>query len=169
MYLKPPRCAVCPNCGHKVEEHVKEVLYERGTLREWNPDDELAGYVTAVRDRLSKEHVFGQLVWWGRQKGYSQWWPNMKFKDIYGVMFPRDLHYEDKISAPVVELLEFLYQSNEKFKREKTNERRREAYRQQRATGPAQRIARDQAIIDSVRERYAPGTLMREDDWEDFK
>src|SRR5436190_5365651 len=94
--MKPPRTAVCPHCGHKVEAHIDPVAVERGTLRELRPDEDMAG----LRKRLGdKANVFGQLVWWGRKKGYSQWWPNMKFKDIYGVTFPR-LSYEDKISAP---------------------------------------------------------------------
>lgn len=121
--LKPPRTAVCPHCGHKCEAHVKQIIVERGTLREVfskkNQMDELC------KKLPHREYVFGQLVWWQRKKGYKPGWVNMKFNEIYGVKFPRFDLDERKVTVPVQELVTLLYMMTEEWKNEQRNERRR--------------------------------------------
>jgi superfamily II DNA or RNA helicase len=163
--MKPPRVAVCPHCGHKVEQHVEAVAVERGTLREIKPGEDMA----LLRKQLpGKEYVFGQLVWYGRKKGYNQWWPNMKFKDIYGVTFPR-LQYEDKITSPCPELMTYIFDSTEKWK-SKQNYARRKAQRKTNGNGHGNGhdsgalSEREQAIIDRARD-----TLMKDEDWEEMR
>jgi superfamily II DNA or RNA helicase len=65
-YLKPPRTAKCPNCGHVQEKHVAQVAVERGTLREIKADTERA---SLLRKLPEKPWVYGQLWWWGQRKG----------------------------------------------------------------------------------------------------
>ena len=133
FYMKAPRTAKCPNCGHVVEHHAEPVLCERGTLREYKPGDEIAGYAMAVRKAFDdRACVWGQLVWWQQHKGYKPGWVNMKFGEIYGVKFPRDLEWEDKVESPTPELMTFLFQSAKEFKRQKTNEYRRGKYHQRK-------------------------------------
>lgn len=174
--LKPPRVGVCPHCGHKVEAHADPVRVERGTLREVTADSEMRDLRSKLPDR---EHVFGQLVCWQRKKGYNQWWPNMKFKDIYGVAFPRNLNYEDKISEPVPELLQYIFESTAKWKRQQDYAKRKARAMERSAryinghsdeNGVGQNghdsgalSERDQAIIDRARD-----TLMKEEDWQEF-
>jgi DNA repair protein RadD len=172
--LKPPRVATCPHCGHKVEAHAEPVEVERGTLREFKSGDEFTDIIKKLPDR---EHVFGQLVWWGRDKGYNQWWPNMKFKDIYGVAFPRKLNWEDKVSAPGPELVEFIYLSTKKWKEEQAAIRRAAARQASRANGHAKPEPKgaltewEQALLDRAAQKHkrVDETLMMEDDWEDFR
>ena len=54
-YLKPPRTAICPHCGHEAKNQPKEVAVERGTLREMRPEDDKE----ALRKQLpDKAHCF---------------------------------------------------------------------------------------------------------------
>jgi len=170
FYLKPPRVAVCPNCGFKVEAHATPVLCERGTLREYKPGDEMDVYSKLVRARLDRDHVWGQLVWWQKHMGYKPGWVHMKFREIFDVMFPRDLYWEDKVNHPAPELLKFLVKSADRYR----NERRRERYAERKVDDHNKRAMteREQAIIDEVAMRYRPkyveGTLLTEQDLEDM-
>ena len=167
-YLKAPRVVKCPNCGHENIHDAKPVAVERGTLREIKPGDD----VNVLRKLLpDKAAVFGQLVWYGKRKGYNQWWPNMKFKDIYGVTFPR-LEYEDKISPPCPELFHYIVNSTKKWKSQQDYKKRAAA----KANGNGHMNGhdhgalseREQAIIDRVAEQ-TKGTLMKDDDWEEMR
>ncbi|PWT76498.1 MAG: hypothetical protein C5B60_04115 [Chloroflexi bacterium] len=124
--LKPPRTAVCPNCGHKAEHHAEPVAVERGTLREYTPGQEMADLRKHLPDRT---YVYHQLIWWQRKKGYKPGWVNMKFNEIYGVKFPRFDVDEDMVTMPVPELVEFIYKSLDRWKKDQYNARRREARR----------------------------------------
>src|SRR5262245_364201 len=84
-YLKAPRVVICPNCGFKAEHHAKPVAVERGTLREIRPGEDMAD----LRRQLpEKGHVFGQLWWWAKKKGYKSGYAAVKTKEIFG-SFPR--------------------------------------------------------------------------------
>ena len=140
-YLKAPRVVKCPNCGFEQIAHAKPVAVERGTLREMKPGEDMQ----MLRDTLpDREYVWGQLVWWQREKGYNPYWVNMKFNEIYGVKFPHNLRWHDKVSAPCTELANYIYTSIKKWKGKQDY---------------AQRKARDQ---------YATG-LCTEQDLEDFR
>lgn len=164
-YLKAPRVVKCPNCGFKAEHHAKAVAVERGTLREVKPGDDMNLLRKTLPDKAA---VFGQLVWYGRKKGYNKWWPNMKFKDIYGVTFPR---FDYQESSPCPELLNYIFESTQKWKA-KQNYAKRKA-RKPISNGHGHDSGalsdRDQAIIDRVREQYSDSTLMTDEDYKDFR
>ena len=123
--LKPPRCAVCPNCGHEAKHHAEPVAVERGTLREMKPGDDM--------DRLRKQlpdkpHCFGQLWWYGQQKGYKRGWAAVKVKEIFG-SFPRAREPEpDMIGSPCLELVDYIFRSTDKWRKDQVNARRRASY-----------------------------------------
>jgi hypothetical protein len=178
--MKPPRCAVCPHCGHDAKVHADPIPVERGTLREVKPTDEVADWRKKLPD---KAHVFGQLWWFGQKKGYKSGWAAVKTKEIFG-SFPRDREpAADLIGAPVPELIAYIYYSKDKWVNEQNKIRRRAKYKQERETqwdrangnGHANGHGnghnngaltdREQAIIDRVAERT---TLMTEDDYREL-
>jgi DNA repair protein RadD len=162
-FLKAPKVVKCPSCGFEHIPHATPIAVERGTLRELRPGDD----IDDLRRRLpEKEHVFGQLVWWGQKKGYNKWWPNMKFNDLYGVRFPR-FRWEDKVNPPVPELLNWIYDTTKKWAGKQKYARRKEKEKTWEQSGIT-RAERDQAIINRVREQYAVG-LCTEQDLEDFE
>jgi hypothetical protein len=148
------------------------VRVERGTLREVTADTEMRDLRSKLPDRA---HVWGQLTWWQQKKGYKPGWVNMKFNEIYGVKFPRDLPWEDKVDQPCAELAYYLYESVAKWKKQQDYARRKaramernERYMNGTSEGNGHDSGalseRDQAIIDRARD-----TLMSEEDWQDFK
>lgn len=151
-YLKPPRTAKCPACGHVQEAHAKQVAVERGTLREIKAESERADLLRKLPD---KEHVYGQLLWWATNKGYKEGWASNKYREIFGV-WPRGLAYEDKLSAPVPALLEHIYRSTERWKRSQDYAKRKQ---RKEATSPSQQLLR----------KLVPGTLCTERDLEEFQ
>jgi DNA repair protein RadD len=156
FFLKPPRQAVCPNCGHRVEQHAEPILCERGTLREIKPgeDDPLS----RLRKRLpERAHVFGQLKWWAAHKGYKDGWAFYKYRELYAVKYVSNgLEWQDKVSAPTPEVLEVIFFLQDKRSREWRNEKRREGY-----------ARRKQARVMPARPADA---LMDAQDWEeDFR
>ena len=163
-YLKAPRTAVCPNCGHKAENDAKPVLVERGTLREIKAGDEMADWRKKLPD---KANVFGQLCWWGRSKGYKPGWAAVKCKEIFG-SFPRAREPEpETIGMPTPELLQYIYELVEKWKK-KQYYAKRQAQRSAKSEDGGALSARDQAILDRVRQQAE--TLMSEADMqEDWK
>jgi len=143
--LKPPRVAVCPHCGHKVEEHADPILCERGTLREVTPDREMKDLRKVLPD---KAHVFGQLWWWGHKKGYKPGWAAMKCRDIFG-SFPKAREPDQEtVSAPCPELLKFIYDSVERWKKDRYNERRRAARADDRPPNSGGRAVPKGAVAD---------------------
>jgi superfamily II DNA or RNA helicase len=160
-YLKPPRTAKCPNCGHVMEKHANPVPVQRGTLREIKADSERAELLRRLPD---KAHVYGQLLWWANKKGYKQGWAANKYKDIFGV-WPRGLEHEDKIDMPVPALLEHIYRSTERWKRSQQYAKRKEVVRHE-TNGSA-----DKATPASceARAELVAGTLCTEEDLENFR
>lgn len=163
-YLKPPRMAKCPSCGHVMEAHAKPVAVQRGTLREMKADTERNDLLKRLPD---KDHVFGQLMWWSQRKGYNPGWAANKYREIFAV-WPRGLAWEDKVDAPVTALLEHIYRSTEKWKRQQYHAKKRA--RDLDAMG-SKIIAEAAAPAASAAQpgRRVPGTLCTEQDLEDFK
>jgi superfamily II DNA or RNA helicase len=165
-YLKAPRVVKCPNCGHENISDAKPIGVERGTLREIKPGEDIADLRKQLPD---KPHTFGQLVWWGRKKGYKQYWANMKFNEIYGVKFPR-FEYEEFIEEPVPELKAYLAYATEQWVKQQ-NYAKRKAAQNARVNGHDHGALsdREQAAIDRVAEGVRNGSFMTEQDWKDFK
>lgn len=158
--MKPPRTAVCPHCGHKTEHHADPVAVERGTLREIKPGDEAYDWRKRLPD---KPHVFGQLWWWGHKKGYRQGWAAVKTKEIFG-SFPRAREPDpEHICAPTPELVEYIYMSTEKWKREQNSARRRE---RRTGNGDGALSDREQAMVDRAAEQ---ASLMTDQDYADME
>jgi superfamily II DNA or RNA helicase len=138
--LKPPRVAVCPHCGHRVEQHAEPVKCERGTLREVGPDVEAKDWRKQLPD---KEHVYGQLWWYAQHKGYKPGYAAVKTKEIFG-SFPRAREPDpETIEEPVPELYAYLADSVDKWKKEQYKLKRR------------QRIATAQADLSRRQARAA--------------
>jgi DNA repair protein RadD len=170
--LKPPRVAVCPHCGHKVEAHAEPVRCERGTLREYKPDQEIVDLRKQLPD---KQHVFGQLWWYAKMKGYKPGYAAVKVKEIFG-SFPRNREPEpDTISQPVIELVNYLYLATEKWKKDQYSKRRKERamernvrYMNGNGHDDGALSDREQAMIDQVAEQTRD-TLMTDEDWGELR
>jgi superfamily II DNA or RNA helicase len=80
-YLKPPRMAVCPACGF-VSKIINRIEPRSGELRE------LTGGTKSAKKFPDRIAIFGQLMWWGRHRGYKDGWAANKYRDLYGV-WPR--------------------------------------------------------------------------------
>jgi hypothetical protein len=173
--LKPPRVAVCPHCGHKVEAHADPVRCERGTLREYKPDSEMADLRKQLPD---KQHVFGQLWYWAKQKGYKPGFAAVKTKEIFG-SFPRNREPEpETVGPPVQELVNYLWMATEKWKKQQYSARRKARAMERNKQyingnghdhDSGALSEREQAIIDRVREQYSDNTLMTDEDIKDFR
>jgi len=120
LYLKAPRVATCPNCGHRVEAHLKSVPVQRGTLKEIKPGDTVEG----LRDKLDKHHAYGQLMWIVSRRGYNPGWASHKYKEIYDV-WPKDLQWQDKVAPPIYELSEFIYKTQRRWANRQTYAKRK--------------------------------------------
>jgi superfamily II DNA or RNA helicase len=167
-YLKAPRTATCPNCGHVMERHAKPVPVQRGTLREIKAETERAELLRKLPD---KAHVYGQLLWWADKKGYKQGWASVKYKEIFGI-WPRGLGHEDKIDMPVPALLEHIYRSTEKWKRSQDYAKRnarKEVVRTNGNTRPERNATPSSDHGNGSAAALVPGTLMTEEDMEDFR
>jgi DNA repair protein RadD len=156
-YLKAPRVVKCPNCGFEHIPHAKPVAVQRGTLREIKTETEKADLLNKLPD---KSYVYGQLLWWARQKGYKEGWAANKYREIFDV-WPRGLSFQDKISAPVPALIEHIYRATEKWKRQQQYARRKERAKDDKLTD------REEELVARIREQYAVG-LCTEQDLEDF-
>jgi DNA repair protein RadD len=155
-YLKPPKTATCPACGHTMEKHATPVAVQRGTLREIKAESERSALLARLPD---KEHVLGQLTWWATKKGYKHGWASNKYREIFGV-WPRSIMvYEGNMGAPVPELLEYIYRSTERWKRSQSNAKR----------AVKRREVRMPPVVEERPAAFVPGTLMTEVDMEEFR
>ncbi len=165
-FLKPPRTAVCPHCGHTCEAHAKPVLVERGTLVEIaSRKDPKAELLKRLPD---KPHCFGQLWWWGHKKGYKPGWAAVKTKELFD-SFPRAREPDPgTISAPVPELLAWVLKSADQWKARQYYARR-QAERVDETKGQPLRPKGAVATVDQIAKQFTPGTLMTKDDWGDLR
>src|SRR5665213_9841 len=77
-YLKPPRMALCPVCGTIAEHHAKPIHTAAGELVEMNGD---RFKVAPIAKQLKgKAQTYGQLMYYGQSKGYSQGWAANKYR-----------------------------------------------------------------------------------------
>jgi DNA repair protein RadD len=152
--LKPPRTPVCPHCGHEAKVDVKPVMVKRGSLRELRPGDESYDWKAALPD---KEHCYGQLWWYGHSHGYKTPYAAVKVKQIFG-SFPRARQPQpDLIVEPTRELMQWILQQNNSYKKDLAKERKEE-YRRD----VMQRAAQRQQLSALAAEARANGHPVRQ-------
>jgi superfamily II DNA or RNA helicase len=175
-YLKPPRTAVCPACGHKTEHHAKPILHDKGSLKELSAED-IAGREMPVAKKLGKTledkaKVYGQLLWYARAHKYRDGWAIVKYKEIYGVLpwpvinaktWVEDFHAPDMVLASWIKSQFIKY-----AKRKNRWGENGHANGNGHADDDGALSERGQAIIDRAQE-YVDGTLMTEADFEEFR
>ena len=108
-YLKAPRTAKCPKCGHVNEHHAVPVLHERGSLREIKPED-IDRPMPAAKKFPDRARTWGQLMWHQKQHNKSPKWAMANYKTLYGV-WPRDAStrgWEAHFRAPEMELASWI-------------------------------------------------------------
>lgn len=82
-YLKPPRVAVCPSCGHK-SEVKSDIEFQDGELVELDPNKkQKAGHD-------DKQLWYSMLLGIQHERGYSPKWAVAQYKQKFGV-WPRGL------------------------------------------------------------------------------
>lgn len=163
-YLKPPRTAVCPNCGHKSEVFSK-IEHANGELAELLPMGKRRLAEKSGGDRFPDRHsTYAQLRQHALMHSYKEGWAANKYRDLYGV-WPRGM--DDHREPVLPDLASWIKHTQIRW-----------AKGRQKANGTTQ-AERDAAYINGVREMAAvpptgapavtPGTLMTARDWDDFK
>jgi DNA repair protein RadD len=168
-YLKAPRTAVCPNCQFKVEAHATPVKTEEGTLEEFKGPKASP----SAAKFPNKAATYGQLVWYGLNKGYNKGWAGNKYKELYGV-YPRSLQWEDKVYAPTPELASWIRAGQIRWAKSKRNPNGHwHANGNGEANGHHEKprgalTEREQAHINRVRDQYVQG-YCTSDDLDNFR
>ena len=88
--LRPPRVAVCPECGFKPEV-TSRITTEEGELEEIAPGVARKPYKPKPIQltMFEKADLYGQLKWYAQQHGYKDGWAASKYKARTGV-WPND-------------------------------------------------------------------------------
>jgi superfamily II DNA or RNA helicase len=108
-YLKAPRTATCPKCGHTNEHHAVSILHQRGSLREIKPED-IDRPMPAAKKFPNRAEVWGQLQWYQKKHDKKPKWPLAKYKTLYGV-WPREASthgWEEFFGPPSMELASWI-------------------------------------------------------------
>ncbi len=150
-FLKPPRCAVCPNCGFKAEV-VSKVAVRDGELAELKPKGK------EIHNPNYKQKWFSMLTFVAQQRGYKPGWAANRYRQKFKV-WPRGL--SDFPLAPDDEVLGYIRYSMIRYAKGKSN------YQKSTMNGPL--TPREEALIAGVREKFVPDTLCTEQDFQDFK
>ncbi len=161
-YLKPPRTAKCPKCGHVNEHHAVPILHERGTLREVKPED-LNREAPAAKRFPNRAEVWGQLNWYQKKHDKKPKWAMANYKTLYGV-WPRDAStkgWEQHFGPPGMELSSWLRS-------------RAIAWVKRNPRWAGDNVQNDRpkgavATVDQIAKQFTPGTLMTKDDWGDLR
>jgi DNA repair protein RadD len=177
-YLKAPRTMVCPACGHKVEHHAKPIVVERGTLRELKPEDLKPKEMPSAKKFPNKHQTYGQFMWYQQQHGKSPKWATANYKQLYGV-WPREAvmgMWRQYFKAPDMELASWIQSRRIAWAKSRGNRwgNGNGNGNVRNGNGHAHRDddgtvgGRTQAVVDRASE-FVKGTLMTEQDFEDFK
>ena len=88
-YLRPPRVAVCPNCGFKPEP-VSKIREGEGELEEITPAKskrrgDIKGHIRLKGIDIPHASFFGQLKQYAAEKNYKEGWAARKYRDAVGV------------------------------------------------------------------------------------
>jgi hypothetical protein len=81
-FLKPPRTALCPNCGFTTQA-VNGVKHADGELAELARKRRPASAVTA--SMFEKEEFYRGLLFIGNERGYKRGWADNQYRQKYGV------------------------------------------------------------------------------------
>lgn len=152
-YVKPPRMAVCPNCGYEAKYQPPTLKPKEGELKELTGGD-LHKPAPVAAKLPDKAKTFGQLRWHAHDRGYRDGWASNKYRQIYGV-WPRALNWSAHYSAPEMVLASWIKSQNIRHAKSL------EARRKQRVEDPISVDTRDANAP-------VPGTLMTVDDLKYF-
>jgi DNA repair protein RadD len=177
-YLKAPRTAVCPACGHKVEQHAKPVIVAAGTLKEMKPEDIKQKEMPAAKKFPNKHKTYGELMWYQQKHGKKDKWAVANYKTLYGV-WPRESvmgQWRKYFEAPDMELASWLQSRRIAWIKGRGNRWADDNIQNDRphANGHMNGNGhdngaltdREQAIIDRVAEK---ASLMSEDDYNEME
>jgi DNA repair protein RadD len=158
-YLKPPRMAKCPKCGHVVEHHATPIKHESGTLKEIKPED-INRPAPAAKKFPDKAKTYGQLLWYSRGHGYSpgnDGWAKHKYRALYGVWpQPNVLDWRPHFRAPEMDLASWI--KSQFVRHAKGNRWTEDNVQNDRPKGAV-------ATVGRIAKQFTPGTMMTEDDW----
>jgi len=143
-YLKPPRTAKCPSCGHTVEAHAQAPEVE-GHLTELSRKKKLPQLGT-------KQEVYSGLIQYGLDHGYKRGWAANKYREAFDV-WP---HCLAEVPAPPSILLLDWIRKRQTYWRIKHAHRRQGQVRET----PIQEMQR----LSAEARALVPGTLCTEDD-----
>ena len=160
-YLKPPRTALCPVCGTIAEQHAKPIETVAGELVEMNGDHFKVAPI--AKQLKGKADTYGQLMFYGQSKGYSQGWAANKYRSIYGV-WPRSLDWERHRRAPEMALATWIKSQNIRWA--KSNARHSSA--SVNGNIHANGHGGEEKVLPKSTHGIVPGTLCTDKDLEDF-
>lgn len=166
-YLKPPRTAKCPNCGFVAEHHAKPVATAAGELAELTGGVKPAPVAKRLR---GKAVTYGQLVWYARAKGYRDKWPLAKYRAIYGV-WPRNLDHLPHVGPPEPALASWIKAEGIRWAKGKGRAPSGAGggHANGHAVGSATHGRESAGRRAPAADKFIPGTLMTEQDEEDFR
>jgi DNA repair protein RadD len=158
--LKPPRTAVCLNCGHKVEAHAAAPRAEApGELGEFT--GKISRAKPTFDQIFKKDQVYGMLKFICSERGYNPGWASNKFRELYGV-WPN--HYKDApLMVPVPAIRSWIKSTQIAWARSKRNPvNGKEVV----CNGPTPKHNPVPAQNTGAGRAFLPGTLMTAEDWE---
>jgi len=173
-YLKPPRTARCPNCGHVVEAHALPVKSRErpGSLEEM---------VASAKGRFKdKQLTYAMLAWFmdsmiAQGRKWKTSWAACKYKDLYG-HWPGSRIDRDARCEIVPELRAWVDLSFKLWKQSRTKEEQkaREQAVMDRAVAQfysngGQVVRADATAQQQAGQNFVEGTLMTEQDMEDMR
>lgn len=114
QYLRPPKVAICPSCGHVAKHGPRDVACQDGELVE----------ITAPRSRSkdSQRVWFAGLRYIARDRCYKPGWAARQFKEAFGRWPPRAWE-GDLIHPPTPEVKNWVTSRRIKFAKEREKAR----------------------------------------------
>jgi DNA repair protein RadD len=103
-FLKPAKVFLCPSCGFKPEKQT-DIVNEKGELAELTGKTANKKYTPE-----QKKQFYGELIWYGRYKGYKPGWAANQYRAKFGV-WP-NAHKDARISQPTDLSLGFIKHIN---------------------------------------------------------
>lgn len=83
LFMKPPKAAKCPKCGHEAKRTPEEVSHEEGELVKLEKKPKIGKH--------DKQQIWSECLGLAAMKNKSNGWASHLYKSITGV-FPRSLH-----------------------------------------------------------------------------
>jgi superfamily II DNA/RNA helicase len=167
-YIKPPRLALCPNCGHKTEHHGRPVYVMPGTLQEVDPDEikEAAIARKLGKEPRDKARVYAQLLWHSRKYGKKDGYAAHRYREIYGVWPQRhSMDWRPYFDAPSMDLAAWMKSRN--IRKAKA---RADGFGYGYMNGKGGDNPIESEIDDTkIKPQFIPGTLLTEEDVEEFQ